>query len=441
MPLATATKSVRLSPAEMVLDMIERLLDEPKMGVREKLDELRELSTQRIAFDSPDQAVKIISALAAVITSDPSPEVRVAALHAMERMIALEEKAEAEHSRPGVDWRTIEIILREAKNKTVLDVLPVAARDGAPAPESSAPIVDGPLGAPLDVPGRKASIRDDVDANPPGPKDHGKGAQIPRENLKKKEQSPAPGDVEEAMEDEAGLFAAQQEAVDAVKKAGPSALQASPPHAMEVSAAQAGKPTAATSAISGASDSPLGTSPASTSAIATSPAETTRAETRRAGTSPVEAAVVFAMPDMSTVPLASRVILASEAPPASTPMGGGQSRAAVLPPASPASLSGVPAGVAGELGQGAPQPESARMTGQKATAQPGETGLPYSTAANMAPISDRPEPPIMKFLRSVADTDDEESIRALALKVIAKINNLTPQAQHAARPAPTATEG
>lgn len=35
------------------------------------------------------------------------------------------------------------------------------------------------------------------------------------------------------------------------------------------------------------------------------------------------------------------------------------------------------------------------------------------------------EPPIMKFLRSVADTDNEEHIRALASRIITKIENLT----------------
>jgi hypothetical protein len=139
MPTASALKNITSSPAETVLEMIGGILNTPKMDIHTKLAALRELCVERITFDSPEQAVKIISALADIISSDPEPEVRIAALEAMERMISLEQKAEAERGKPVIDWRTVNVLWREAKKQTELDIIPVAARSGAPAPESPSP--------------------------------------------------------------------------------------------------------------------------------------------------------------------------------------------------------------------------------------------------------------------------------------------------------------
>jgi hypothetical protein len=122
MPKAWALKNTAPSSAGMVLDMLENILADPEMDIQEKLGQLYALSVWHTFFDSPEQVVRIISVLANIIASDPSPKVRTAALGVMEQIIALEEKAEAEQGKPTIDWRTVDVLLREAKKQTKLDI-------------------------------------------------------------------------------------------------------------------------------------------------------------------------------------------------------------------------------------------------------------------------------------------------------------------------------
>jgi len=134
MSQAATLKNDSLSPCKMVLDMLENILDQPTMDIHEKLDELLELCVERISFDSPERAVQIISVLAKIIASDPNPKVRVAALKVMERMIALEEKAEAEHGKPAINWHMVNVLLHKAQKQTERDTLVVTAQPGLIAP-------------------------------------------------------------------------------------------------------------------------------------------------------------------------------------------------------------------------------------------------------------------------------------------------------------------
>jgi cell division protein ZapA (FtsZ GTPase activity inhibitor) len=117
----SALRIPTISSASMVLDMLANILADSKIDIYKKLDQLHELSVERTIFDSPEQVVKIISVLANIISSDPDSEVRLAALGVMEQMIALEEKAEAEQGKPVIDWRTVNVLLRAARQQTEQD--------------------------------------------------------------------------------------------------------------------------------------------------------------------------------------------------------------------------------------------------------------------------------------------------------------------------------
>lgn len=135
MPKPLVLEDIPLSPSGTVLDIVENILGQPTMNIHEKLEELHELCVERISFDSPERVVQIISVLAKIISSDPNPKVRAAALKVMEWMIILEEKAEAKQGKPAIDWHTVDVLLHKAQKQTTSDSLAMTARPVPASPE------------------------------------------------------------------------------------------------------------------------------------------------------------------------------------------------------------------------------------------------------------------------------------------------------------------
>jgi hypothetical protein len=113
----------------MILEMIENILVAPETNIYEKSNALHELSLKRIYFSSPTQLVKIISVLANIIDSDPSPEVRAAALDIMKRIISLELEAETEQGKPIIDLFAVNTILQESERQIEIDANKSIARE------------------------------------------------------------------------------------------------------------------------------------------------------------------------------------------------------------------------------------------------------------------------------------------------------------------------
>ena len=128
MPQADALKTISSSPAEVALEMIEHIRDDRTMDIQKKLAHLNELCLEHVSFHEPGEALKVIAILGGIISSDPNPEVRAAALQVMERMIALEEKAENEQHRAAIDWCKVDVLLSHAKQQTEQAPLAVAAQ-------------------------------------------------------------------------------------------------------------------------------------------------------------------------------------------------------------------------------------------------------------------------------------------------------------------------
>jgi hypothetical protein len=138
MPQVLTIERTSASSAEVALKMVETMRRAGKMDIQKKLDQLHELGVERIILDSPEQAFKIIAMLGNIISSNPSSEVRVAALEAMEHMIALEEKAELEHGKKAVYWLAVDLLLSHAKQETEMS----GPEAPSPRDEGNAEITD-----------------------------------------------------------------------------------------------------------------------------------------------------------------------------------------------------------------------------------------------------------------------------------------------------------
>lgn len=59
MPKTSALDKGRLSPAAVVLAIVENIFDELTMDIHEKLAELRELCVERVSFDLPNRRLRL----------------------------------------------------------------------------------------------------------------------------------------------------------------------------------------------------------------------------------------------------------------------------------------------------------------------------------------------------------------------------------------------
>jgi hypothetical protein len=117
LPKASASNNNPSSPAETALGMAENIGDSSQMSSDEQLNVLNELCVEHISFAPPALATQMIAALGGIINSNPNPTVRAKALEAMQRIITLEEKAEAERGKPAIDWPKVNALLLHAKRQ------------------------------------------------------------------------------------------------------------------------------------------------------------------------------------------------------------------------------------------------------------------------------------------------------------------------------------
>lgn len=109
---------------DLLNNMAWDILHDKKMSADEKAGILKELSIERLNFDSSDQVLEVMAALAAIIQNEPSGDVRRASALAMDHMTSLAEAEELE-----INWEEMRATMQKVQKIMKMDTDAVSGND------------------------------------------------------------------------------------------------------------------------------------------------------------------------------------------------------------------------------------------------------------------------------------------------------------------------